>query len=50
MRLLPYGPGVQRVLVVDDDATVADVVGRYLVHAGFESRCGRTVRAAWSWR
>jgi len=27
---------VQRVLVVDDDATVADVVGRYLVHAGFE--------------
>lgn len=31
-----YGGRVTRVLVVDDDATVAEVVDRYLCNAGFE--------------
>ena len=29
------GPGRARVLVVDDDATVAEVVGTYLQRAGY---------------
>ena len=36
MNAPPYAAGVQRVLVIDDDATVADVVSRYLVQAGYE--------------
>lgn len=32
------GPVTQRVLVVDDDRTVSDVVCRYLVHAGYQVR------------
>lgn len=35
-RTLPYMDGRQRILVVDDDATVADVVERYLCREGYE--------------
>ena len=36
MRLATLGAVPARVLVVDDDATVRDVVGRYLDDAGYQ--------------